>query len=73
MPNMTLALPKDLHRFVKQHKEVNWSEVARQAMRKHAKKLELMDELAKHSKLTEADVDELDHIIKQAVRQRTEE
>ena len=32
MPNMTMALPDELHRRMRAHPEIRWSEVARQAM-----------------------------------------
>ncbi len=45
MTNMTLALPEDLHEIMQKHKEIKWSEIARQALWNHARKLELMDKL----------------------------
>jgi len=41
------------------HPEINWSEVARQAIRAKIRDLEVMEELVTGSELTEADVDEL--------------
>jgi polyhydroxyalkanoate synthesis regulator phasin len=67
MANMTFAVPEDLHKIMKKHKEVKWSEVARQAIRLHAKKLELMDKLVSKSKLTEKDVKEISDKIKKEI------
>lgn len=64
---MTLAIPEELHAVVKKHNEINWSEIARRAMWTEAKKLELMDKIALKSKLTEKDIEELDHVIKRSV------
>lgn len=64
MPNMTLSIPTELHDIVKKHAEIKWSEVARRAMWVQARKLSMMDMLAKKSKLTEEDIEELDHKIK---------
>ncbi|MBI5389987.1 hypothetical protein HZB02_00685 [Candidatus Woesearchaeota archaeon] len=64
MPNMTLSVPEELHDFIKQHTEINWSEIARRAMHMQAKKLRLMEKLVEESKLTEKDIDEIDHKIK---------
>lgn len=69
MPNMTLSLPEELHDLIKKHKEVRWSEVARQAMWDYAQKLELLDGLTGRSKLTEEDAMELDRLIKEALAQ----
>ena len=70
MPNLTLAIPEELQKIVKEHNEVNWSEVARRAMWEHANKLEIMDRLVKDSKLTERDVKEIDAKIKAGLRRR---
>ena len=50
--------------WTKKHSEIKWSEIARRAMWAYAKKLELLDRLTEHSKLTEEDVMEIDRIIK---------
>lgn len=67
MANITLAVPEDLHRIIKAHKEIRWSEIARKAMWDYARKLELLDKLTKKSKLTEKDVEKLDVKIKKAL------
>ena len=70
MPNMTLSIPEDLHDIVKQHTEIKWSEVARRAMWVQARKLNLMDKLSKKSKLTEKDIEEIDHKVKAGLLKR---
>ena len=64
MVNITLSIPNELHELVKRHSEIKWSEIARRAMWIEAKKLDLMDKLTAKSKLTEKDIEELDHKIK---------
>ena len=59
MTNMTLAVPAELIRVMKKHKDIKWSEVAREALREKANKLELMDKLLSKSKLTEKDAIEI--------------
>ena len=59
MVNVTLAVPEDVYRLMKKRKEVNWSEVARQAIREYSTRLEAMDRLTKNSKLTSKDAVEL--------------
>lgn len=56
---MTLAVSEDLHKIMRKHKEIRWSEIARQALFEHAKKLELMDKILRNSKLTEKDALEI--------------
>lgn len=67
MPTITLAIPEELNHIVKTHNEINWSEIARRAMWIEAQKLELMNKLASKSRLTEKDIQELDHAIKRSV------
>ena len=55
---------------MKEHREVRWSEVARQALWEHAKRLELMDQLATGSKLTEKDVAEIGKKVKKGIARR---
>ena len=43
LTNMTLAVPDQLMVVMKKHKEIKWSEVAREALAKKASELELMD------------------------------
>lgn len=55
MTNITLAVPEELHNIMKKHKDIKWSEVAREAIWQKARKLELMDKLLAKSGLTEQD------------------
>ena len=57
MPNITLAVPPDLHRKMKAHPEVTWSEVVRRILAQRIRDLERMDALAKRSQLSARDVE----------------
>lgn len=70
MTNMTLAVPEDLQHIMQKHKEIKWSEVARQAMWEKARKLELMDKLLAKSELTEQDAEEIGHKIKHGIAKK---
>lgn len=70
MPNMTLSLPDDLYDRMREHPELKWSEVARQAFEQKIDELELMEELLERSELTEADAEELGHRLKAEIRKR---
>jgi hypothetical protein len=67
MPNITLSLPEDLYRIVKEHREIRWSEVARRAIEDYARKLALLDALTSDSELTEEEIMELDEKIKKGI------
>lgn len=70
MTNMTLAIPADLKHIMETHREVKWSEVARQAMWDHARKLLLMDKIVAKSKLSEKDALGIGRKIKEGVARR---
>ena len=70
MANITLALPESVHRIVKQHKEIRWSEIARAAISNHAAKLEMMDRIASKSKLSLKDIEELNERVKERLQRR---
>ena len=70
MTNMTLAVPEDLHEIMEKHRDIRWSEVARQAMWEKARKLELMDKFLAKSELTEEDAERIGHKIKHEIAKR---
>ncbi len=67
---MTLALPEELFTLMKKHKEIKWSEIARQALWTHAKKLELMNKILSKSKLTEKDALEIGRKINKEIAKK---
>ena len=70
MTNMTLSIPEDLHEIMKDHKEIKWSEVARQALWNQAKKLALMDKILAKSKLTEQDALDIGRKVNREIAKR---
>ena len=67
MTNITLAVPEELHQKMKQHSEIRWSDVVRKTITQRVELLEVMDKIARKSKLTMKDVDEISHKIKREV------
>jgi len=67
MTNITLSIPEDLHEKMKHHSEIRWSEVVRKTIAQKVEVLDTMDKIARKSKLTLKDVDELSHKIKREV------
>ncbi|PSP67401.1 hypothetical protein BRC85_06400 [Halobacteriales archaeon QS_1_69_70] len=59
MPNVTVSVDDSLKDRMDDHPEINWSEVARQAIREKLRDLRVMEELVEGSDLTEEDIDEL--------------
>ncbi|MBN1940939.1 MAG: hypothetical protein JW772_02035 [Candidatus Diapherotrites archaeon] len=54
------------------HKEIRWSNIARETFEERIKELELMDKILKDSKLTEADAEEIGNKVKAEIRKRFE-
>ena len=67
MPNMTLALSADLKVKMDRFREINWSEVARQAIYEKMSVLEKMNQMLASSKLSEPDAETYAAPIKKAV------
>lgn len=70
MGNITLSLPDDVHAEIRNFSEVKWSEVARKAIVEKLETLKLADSIAKKSKLTQKDVEELSSRIKASASKR---
>tara|TARA_Y100000310_G_C20545782_1_gene745502 strand:+ start:631 stop:855 length:225 start_codon:yes stop_codon:yes gene_type:complete len=64
MTNITLAIPEDLHKRMKNHSEIRWSEVARKSIERKVEVLDMMNKIASKSKLTKKDVDKISSKIK---------
>ncbi|MEK6939260.1 MAG: hypothetical protein AABX31_00885 [Nanoarchaeota archaeon] len=70
MVSITLAVPAELKTEMDKHPELNWSEVARQAIKEKLMLLAKMDKLLSKSKLTEEDALELGRKVNKAVAKR---
>lgn len=70
MPNVTVSVPEDLREAMRRHDEVNWSAVIRKAVQDHLRKLAIADAIAKKSELTDADVQELDRLVKKGMAKK---
>jgi len=70
MPNVTLAVPDELHKIMKKHPEIKWTEIARNAMRQYATRLEVLEDITSQSKLSEKDAMEIGDSIKSDLADR---
>jgi hypothetical protein len=73
MVSITLAVPDKLKVEMDKHPELNWSEVARQAIREKVLILHKMDVLLAKSKLTEDDALALGKKVNKALAKRYKE
>ena len=55
MVSITLSVPEDLKSMMDEHPEINWSAVAREAIKKRLVRMERFKAFAKDSELTEDD------------------
>ena len=70
MPNITLAIPEDLHTRMRKHSEIRWSEVVRKTIKQKIEDLDVMDKLTAKSKLTQKDVDKIASKVDSAVARK---
>jgi rhamnose utilization protein RhaD (predicted bifunctional aldolase and dehydrogenase) len=70
MTNITLSLPEELHKKMRKHTELKWSDIARQAFEKKLREIELAEKLLSKSELTEEDAERIGHAIKAEMRKR---
>ena len=68
--NFTLALPKELHKKMKEHEEVSWSALIRHTIEHKISDLEILDKLTAKSKMTEADAIEIGELIKRSAAKK---
>lgn len=64
MANITLFVPENVHKEMKQFSEIRWSEVARRAIIERLETMKMAEKLASKSKLTEKDVEEFSRKLK---------
>lgn len=70
MSIITLSVPEDLKREMEKSKFINWSEVAREAIRERVSQLAVLNAIAIKSKLTEKDALEIGRKIKKSMHKR---
>ncbi len=70
MGNMTLSIPDEVQKEMKQFSEVKWSEVARKAIKERLETLQLAERLSKKSKLSEKDIKEFSKKINASATKR---
>ncbi len=70
MPTITLSVPEDLKREMEESKDINWSEVARVAIRSKVAQLKILKEITSRSKMTDKDALELGRKINKSLHAR---
>lgn len=70
MPTITLSVPTDLKKEMDTSKDINWSEVAREAIRTKVLQLKILKSITLKSKLTEKDALELGRKINESLHKK---
>lgn len=70
MPTITLSVPEDLKQEMDEFKEMNWSEVARAAIREKVAQLAILKSITAKSRLTEKDALEIGRKIRKGIHER---
>lgn len=73
MATITLAVPDDLKREMEQFKEMNWSEVARSAIKEKISQLSILKSITSRSKLTDQDALDLGKKINKSLHAKYQE
>ena len=73
MPTITLSIPEELKKAMDENKIINWSEVAREAIKNRILQLKILNSIASKSKLTEEDALEIGREIKKSMHKRYQE
>jgi len=72
MPTITLSVPEDLKKEMDQFNEINWSEVARVAIKNKVSQMKILKEIVSKSKLTDKDALEIGRKINKSLHERHE-
>lgn len=70
MVNITLAIPEELKLEMEEFKIMNWSEVARKAIKSKIEQLKILESFSKDSELTKEDALELGRKMNEAMSKR---
>ena len=70
MGNMTLSIPDEVRKEMKQFSEVKWSEVARKAIQERLETLQMAEKLARKSRLSAKDVEDFSRKITASAAKR---
>ncbi len=70
MPTITLSVPEDLKQEMEDSREINWSEVARDAIKNKIAQLKILKTITSKSELTEKDALELGRKINESLHKR---
>ncbi len=70
MPKVTFEIPADIKNILAKHTEIDWDKIISDTLWSYAKKIKLLESITAKSRLTDKDVEVLDHEIKAALSKK---
>ena len=70
MPKVTFEIPADIKDILTKHAEIDWEKIISDTLWSYAKKIKLLEAITSKSRLTDKDVEVLDHDIKAALSKK---
>jgi len=70
MPKVTFEIPADIKDILTKHTEIDWDKIISDTLWNYAKKIKLLESITAKSRLTDKDVEVLDHDIKAALSKK---
>ena len=73
MVNITLSIPEELHKKMKNFSEIKWSEIVRKMLEQKINDMEITEKIASKSKITKKDIEKISKEIKRTAAMRFNE
>ena len=70
MPTITLSVPENIKKDMEESREINWSEVARAAIKEKMIQIKLFEKIISKSKLTEKSAEKIAKEIKRSLHKK---
>lgn len=70
MSKVSFEIPNDVKDILTKHTEIDWNKIISDTLWNYAKRIKLLESITAKSRLTDKDVDALDHEIKTALSKK---
>lgn len=70
MSKVSFEIPNDVKDILTKHTEIDWNKIISDTLWNYAKRIKLLESITAKSRLTDKDIDTLDHEIKTALSKK---
>lgn len=70
MPKVSFEIPENVKEILTKHSEIDWDKIICETLWSYAEKIRSLDSITAKSKLTDTDIEILDHEIKAALSKK---